>query len=554
MSRALLSGARRRNAKGEIRLLCTSALAWVFFLLAVPSHAEGPVARHSIDRQEITRLTKMHPGALSHLELGETLAMQGKTEEALAHFEEGAKNAPESSLIARRECQALTILRRRPEAIKACLQAIRGESSAMDLRAMVAAVLSGSDPPTTNELAQAMRFARRARDSMPGEPWGYAAECDVAERIGNAQMLETCLGNLQRVAPGHYETLRAAEAAAPHGLTWGVWAGWLAIFVLAFGTLAHALWRALRSSTWRRRSAPGHVALSAALAVAVGLGSSGVAHADSSAQEPPANAHKGMLSDWPVDDNDPEGSVPTDQKKNRNPLQFGYWLMDLAYKAAEATKKGNHEAATKYYKAMVKAVPDRSVSFTRLCESYEAAGDWKNAVETCSTALTRPGVTANDFQHYFTLALAKKGSLTGQEVEVLGTVVQHVRDDATVRDLADDLDCQLAVRVEDVGLLQKCSDALAARAPNDPRTLSFQWALAVKRGNMTQAKTLLERARSTDMKPEGIAQMERGMASFEATRRRKLYAWTLGALAIVVGLGAGLVFATRRRSMARATT
>jgi predicted Zn-dependent protease len=230
--------------------------------------------------------------------------------------------------------------------------------------------------------------------------------------------------------------------------------------------------------------------------------------------------------------------------------------MDLAYKANEATKKGDHQAAIKYYKALIKAVPDRSVSYTRLCESYEAAGDWKSAVETCATALTRDGVTVNEYAHYFTVALAKKGALSGQEVDVLSNVLDHLRGDPAGRQVVDDLTCQLGVRLEDVKRLEQCTTALAAKAPADPRTISYQWALALKRGNFDEAADLIERARATDMKPEGIDNMVRGTEAILATRRRRFYAWGFGALAIALGLGAATVFfvSRRRRTFGSAAT
>jgi tetratricopeptide (TPR) repeat protein len=512
--------------------------------------AEEQPVRHWIDQHEVVRLSSMVPASLELLEQGEAYAMAGDTQRAYDAFHEAGAQARESSLIARRECQALTILGKRAEAIAACIRAIKGEASAMDMRAMVAALMSGSEPPLTGELAQAMRLARRARESMPQEPWGYAAECDIAERIADAQMLDRCIENLERVAPGHYETVRAVALARGHGLTWRVGAGWAVIILWALGTLAHAAWRALRAPGARRRVAVSAVVL---VAIAASTSFSRPAHAEAMVEDP-ASKHKGMLSDWPVDDKDPESSVPNDERKNRNPLQFGYWLMDLTFKASEASKKGDHAAAIAYYKALVKAVPDRSVSFTRLCESYEASGDWTDALETCATALTRPGVTISDYQHYFALALAKKGSLTSPEVETLDSVVQHLREDPAGKTAGDDLECQLGVRLEDATRLERCTAALAASAPDSPRTISYEWALALKRGNAKEAAALLERARSTAMKPEGIEQMERGIASFEASRRRKLYAWILGGAAAAGGALWGLLVLVRRRRTAAVST
>jgi tetratricopeptide (TPR) repeat protein len=540
---------RDRNARRT-----GAGLAGALLVLAPSLDAGASTPRHWIDAQEVARLSETRPAALVFLEQGEAAAMAGDSAQALASFREASHYAADSAIIARRECQALTLLGQRSDAITACLRAIKIEGSAMDMRAMVGALMLGPEAPTATELAQAMRYARRARTTMPLEPWGYAADCDIAERIQDAEMLEGCLKELQRVAPRHYETARAFAAAAPLGLTPRVWAGWLLVGLLGVATLAHGVWRAVRTSV-RRRS---RTVAAAALLLACGLGSSASrpAYAADAGMLPGSmpRVHGGLLSDWPVDDNDPESSIPDNQKRNRNPLQFGYWLMDVTYKAVQATRRGDHPAAIKFYKALVKAVPDRSVSFTRLCEAYEAAGDWQNAVGTCATALTRPGVTINDYEHYFGLALKKKGTLTTTEVQILDNVIQHLREDPAGGDAAADLECQLGVRLEDADRLERCTSLLAAKAPDDPRLISYEWALAMKRGNFKEAAALVERARTTAMKPEGIDQMARGLASMQGVRKRKLYAWGLGGLAVVLVGAAGVVFATRRRAASLGTT
>jgi tetratricopeptide (TPR) repeat protein len=527
--------------------LATAALG-----IATARQASAETARNGSDVRDLQRLASKHPEVPEMIERGEGLAMAGSLTDALEAFQQAAREAPESALAARRECQTLTLLERRSEALPACVRAARNGGSPMDLRALVAALVSGRDAPTTGDLAQAMRMARRARETMPQEPWGYAAECDIALRIGDAQMLDQCLSELERVAPDHYETARAFSLTAPLRATFRVWAAWLAVFILALGTLAHVLWRALRVSAKSPR-AGASVAMVLAFMAALSVAKSGRAqdNPENSDVPPELQAHPGMLSDWPVDDKDPESSVPTDQKKERNPLQFGYWLMDLAWKGQNATKHGDHQAAIQFYKAMIKAVPDRSVSYTRLCESYEAAGDWKSAMETCATALTHGGTTTKDYAHYFALALAKKGPLTREDVDVLAGVIQHLRGDDGGRELAVDLDCQLAVRIEDLARLQECTQALVARAPDDPKTISYQWALALKRSNFQEAEDLLERARSTDMEPAGIEQMVRGMESVRAGRRRKIYIWSFAGLAVLGLAGTAMIWMTRRRRLLR---
>jgi tetratricopeptide (TPR) repeat protein len=523
-----------------------------FLIVTTSLVATASPTRNAFDARDLQRLTASHPGALAPLERGEALASAGDLPGALAAFREAAVVAPESALIARRECQALTRLGQHFEAVQSCLRALRNGGSPVEMRAMVGAFMSGPEPPTTGELAQAMRLARRARDTAPGEPWGYAAECDIAERIRDTQMLEHCLNDLERVASPHDETARAIAMVAPLRSSWLTWAAWSLILLLGLVTVGNLVWRATRSSQ-SRGGARTQVAM-IVLALASAFAAPKLAWAEDAGpgEYDPQTAHPGLLSDWAVDDQNPEKSIPSDQKKERNPLQFGYWLMDLTWKASHATAKGDHQAAIKFYRALATAVPDRSVSFVRLCESYEAAGEWKNAVDSCALALTRPGVTANDYTHFFTLTLAKRGELAKEEVDALSNVVEHLREDPVGRDLADDLSCQLGVRLEDVLRLDQCTTALIAKAPNDPKTILYRWALAVARGNFDDAEALIDQARTTTMKPEGIDQMVRGLASLQKTQQRKVFAWSFGGVAVLFAAGAAMVFATRRRRTPRA--
>src|SRR5687768_3778511 len=46
------------------------------------------------------------------------------------------------------------------------------------------------------------------------------------------------------------------------------------------------------------------------------------------------------LSKWPIDHSDPERSVPTQAQREKNPLEFGYHLMDLIEAAEQKAKAG----------------------------------------------------------------------------------------------------------------------------------------------------------------------------------------------------------------------
>ena len=258
------------------------------------------------------------------------------------------------------------------------------------------------------------------------------------------------------------------------------------------------------------------------------------------------------LSKWKIDDADPLKSVPTPQQRDGDPLQFGYHLMDLAEKGGVAVKKGDHRSAVKYFAALAKAVPDRSIAFTKMCTSYEALGDWEKAVEACRTALGLPGVTVADSTHFVRLVLAKRSALSPTEVEDVAAVITNLQSDESTRRLANELQCELGVRIEDAKRLEECTTALAAVAPDDPRTISYRWALALTKKDFGQARTVIEHAKATTMPPEGIRQMEQATLAAEPLWRKGLRDWRIPAGLSGILVAAGLAFLVVRRRSAMA--
>jgi tetratricopeptide (TPR) repeat protein len=255
------------------------------------------------------------------------------------------------------------------------------------------------------------------------------------------------------------------------------------------------------------------------------------------------------LSEWRIDDADPTKSVPTEQQRDSNPLQFGYHLMDLAEKGGVAVKKGDHHAAVKYYAALAKAVPDRSVAFTKLCASHEALGDWEKAVEACRTALGLPGVTVADSSHFVRLLLAKRGALSATEIDDATAVVTHLGEEETTRGLSAELQCEIGSRLEDVKRLESCTTALAKSAPDDARTISYQWALALARKDYAGAHAVIDHAKVTKMPPEGIRHMEAATLAAEPLWRKAWRDWRVSAGATVILTAALALRLARRRSM-----
>jgi hypothetical protein len=434
---------------------------------------------------------------------------------------------------ARADCETSTELGRRDEAIASCQRVLTQEGSAADERAMVGALMSGATPPTMEQLAQALALARNARMGAPAQPWGYAAMCDIAKRIGDSVMLQYCSEELERIAPNHEETRRSRTALAALRPAWWQWLGWLLVAGAALGTGAHAFWQRVR------RVHKG--ATVTVLAAAMILAAPGRAYGDAAPES------HGDISAWPVDDKDPEKSIPPEKDRNRDPIQFAYWLMDLTARASGAAKRGDHRGAIKYYTAMAKAVPDRSIAFSKLCDEYGAVGEHANAVDACGMALSRDGVTVADYVHYMNLILTTPGKLNDAEVNALATVIKHLREDPTQAALTDELECEAGVRTNNVAQLIECTPGMMARAPNDPKTIVYTWNLAMERGRFDEARQILERARATQMKPEAIDQLETETTT-TMSRQRTRGIWLAGGLFAVVGSAAFLAaMALRRR-------
>ena len=205
-------------------------------VIAHPAEAQKP-KRHFFDESDFIRLGAEQPHARALLEQGEAMWVQGDARGAISPFEEGVEEAPHSALLARRLCQALLESGERNRALAACRRAMQRQASPLDMRALVRVLVSGETPPNFDELHEATLLASRALQSMPHQPWGYAASCDIARRLGDAAMLDACRRSLERVAPGHAETRRAFVSVQSTQAVFAIAAGWMAIALVAGATL-----------------------------------------------------------------------------------------------------------------------------------------------------------------------------------------------------------------------------------------------------------------------------------------------------------------------------
>ncbi len=531
----MLPGSRLRNIpRAVMASLRRAALGLILGSLCYASLAEADSdpfrQRHPRDHDDLLGMRRAHPQAADQLLEGEAAMHAGDVARAAELFRGAAEQVPESALASRRYCQALTELGRRMDAIRACAQAIRNQSTPMAFRAAVSALMS--EPPTPDDLSIALRYAQDSKRRSPDQPWGDAADCDIAERIGDQAMLKQCTDALLRVAPGHYETERRLAASAAPAAKQPLWSllAWLSLGIAGVITVFHGAWHSGRQ--WLTRVS----ARAASTVLAVGLVSFCLpAPARAAAPEPSASAQPaassasgegrsieepGSLSKWMINEKDPKSSLPNAAQRDKDPLNFGYHMMDLADKAREAADRGDDRAAAKYWEAMAEAVPDVAVGFRRACESWEKARDLQKALENCRKALTVQGVNLNDYDRFARFVLAKEGQLNKEEVQELSDVVAHLRTTEAGVGLAAQIECEVGTRLEDVGRLTSCTTELAKLAPEDARTISFQWVLAIKQGNFNEAQQLIERAKKTDMKPEGIQKMQLATAQEQSLSRR----------------------------------
>ena len=205
--------------------------------------------------------------------------------------------------------------------------------------------------------------------------------------------------------------------------------------------------------------------------------------ADGATQAPP-----GQLSKWTIDANNPEASAPTKQQRKKDPLQFGYWLMDVSVIADKAFERGDYATAVKYYRALSKGAPEKSVPYTKLCSSYLALGDVRAALASCREALRRDGARVLDHARFLRLLVESKDTLSPEDLADVDAIFAHLKSEKVDMMVLDQLRCDVALRVEDARRLEECTSALVVKAPDDPRTISYQWSLAMLRKDRDAAE------------------------------------------------------------------
>ncbi len=498
-----------------------SCLALAVAVLALDVEAQ-PLVHHNRDDAELAELRLAQPASAELLQQAGALIHDAKFAEAEPLLARAAAGAPTNFIVARRHCQVLTELGRRTAAVDACNVALKGGHMAMDRLAMVAALMVGPGAPTSRDVAQAVSLAVTAKN-LEGQPFGDAALCEIGYRAGDAQMLNDCVAELNRIAPSHYLTKRwnAVVNERSFGSAWLVWLGFAGA---ALATLAHKLRTRQRGGAGNRGPVAAAL-LGACLVFTPNLALAQAAPAPAAAGDaPPAVAPapaadqaprhvkkdgQWQLSGFPINYDNPEGALPTEAERNKEPLDFGYFLQDLASEGAYAEKRGDYAGAVKFWRALAKAVPDVAMGFRRTCQAYEVLKDRVNGLDYCGSTLNLQGAVLDDYVHYANLMLMKATPLDAAERSDLQNTIKHLRDQGGEGPqlIAETVTCELGVHDQDVKLLDQCTQALVKLKPNEPQTLSFQWSLAMFRHDYVAADELVRRLQATSYKPELIARM-----------------------------------------------
>lgn len=257
------------------------------------------------------------------------------------------------------------------------------------------------------------------------------------------------------------------------------------------------------------------------------------------------------LSQWHVDKRDPERSVPTPEQRDANPLEFGYFLMDVSDLAELALKRNDHKEAVVYFKTLVKAVPERAVSYRKACASYQVLGDWQNAIAFCKATLLKEGAYVQDFARFALLLLQMKPTFTVQDAVELDAVVEHLRTQMPNDGMADEIACDVALKLQDNKRLEACTNRLRVSAPDSAKTLTYEWAYALQRGDARAAQRIIQKAKQLGVPPTVIQNLEAGLTKFSQSRRWNWLRNRSAQLGIALSVAAlavmGAILARRRR-------
>jgi hypothetical protein len=313
-----------------------------------------------------------------------------------------------------------------------------------------------------------------------------------------------------------------------------------------------------------------------------------------------------LSADFPINDQDPVASIPPAEKRDANPLEFGYWLQDMVLRGETAVREKSWDRAVKYYEALARAVPERAVSFSRLCLAYGELRKVEVAAGNCAKAIQLGGATVIDHFRFANFTLAKS-KLSATEIADIDASLAHVREhsphakvqrsataaspespspnegvenvkekllklraksaalktgEALPTTNAEDatagaplnlpleiemMACRVAARLEDAKRLTACITALKSVQAPDALILPFEWSAALVAKDLARANQLIDRAKTLGFPAASIQTMRDKQAQMFAPKGilGHLKRWGFAWLGGTLALG--LAFAGARR-------
>jgi tetratricopeptide (TPR) repeat protein len=144
------------------------------------------------------------------------------------------------------------------------------------------------------------------------------------------------------------------------------------------------------------------------------------------AQPEAAQPEGDLATKWKVNESDPKSGIPSQAERNKDPMEFAYFLQDLASRAEGALQKQNWQDAVKYYEALGHAVPDAWVSFNRLCLAYGKLGKFEIAAGNCGKAVSLPMAKVIDHLRFIEYTLRGE-RFTERDVQNVEESLKHLR-------------------------------------------------------------------------------------------------------------------------------
>jgi tetratricopeptide (TPR) repeat protein len=263
------------------------------------------------------------------------------------------------------------------------------------------------------------------------------------------------------------------------------------------------------------------------------------AHAESKDHEAKAPAGKPTVdfSHFVIDDDNPEGNLPTAEEANIAALKFGGMVMEFGARIDAARKRGD--------RALIQLNPQRANAYGGLCRDLEAAGQRDEALQACANAIQKDGVVVDDFVRFVRLVINRPGGTDPVELQDAQNSIQHLLQDDVSRSIGYQLQCELALKQKDDAALESCSAGLAKLAPDDPKAITYAWSLAIRKRDFERARTLVEQAKKNEQMKDAVAQMETSTRELEAapvesgaldgSTKQPMVQWLIGLLVALAG-------------------